>query len=59
MRYKSENFSVEAITKKIIRSVGARRYVDPNMSESFRIPFINELYNTLVYVVRQHPFDNG
>ena len=43
----------------MIRSIGARRHVDPNMSNSFRVPFINQLYDNLVGTVNQYPFDNG
>ena len=59
IRYENQTFSLEAIARKIIRSIGARRNVDPKMSESFRVPHINQLYNALVLEVNQYPFDNG
>ena len=59
IRYKFENFSLKALTKKMIRSIGARKRVDPNMSDSFRVPFIDQLYDTLVNAVNHYPFDNG
>ena len=59
MRYKFEKFDLRAITNKMIRSIGARRYVDPKMSESFRVPLINQLYNALVCAVNHFLFDNG
>ena len=59
MRYNFESFNLKAITKKMIRSIGARRHVDTKMSESHRIPYINQLYEVLVRVVNQFPFDNG
>ena len=59
MRYNFESFNLKAITKKMICSIGARRHVDTKMSESHRIPFIDQLYEVLVHVVNQFPFDNG
>ena len=59
MRYNFESFNLRAITSKMICSIGARRHVDTKMSESHRIPYINQLYEVLVRVVNQFPFDNG
>ena len=57
----SENktFNVKSIAQKMIRSIGARRHVDPKMSEDCRIPLINQVYNALVSAVNNFPFDNG
>ena len=59
MRYHFEIFNLKAITSKMIRSIGARRHVDTKLTESRRIPFINQLYEVLVHAVNQFPFDNG
>ena len=59
MRYKFERFDLEMITKKMIRSIGARRYMNLKLAESFRVPLINQLYDALVCAVNHFPFDNG
>ena len=59
IRYENKTFNLKSITEKMIRSIGARRHVDPKMSEGCRIPLINQLYNALVLAVNHYPFDNG
>ena len=59
IRYKFESFNLKTIAKKMIRSIGTRRLVDPKMTESFRVPVINQLYDALVGAVNRYPFDNG
>ena len=59
MGYNQESYRLETIARKMIRSIGARRFVDPKMSDSFKVPFIDQLYDNLVLVVNNFPFDNG
>ena len=42
-----------------IRSIGARRHSDSYVIESYKIPYINELYEAVVCAVNHYPFDNG
>ena len=59
IRYKFVNFDLKTITKKMMRSIGARRGVEPNMSDSYKIPHIDKLFEALRSAVNHYPFDNG
>ena len=59
IRYNFINYDLEEITKKMIRSIGARRHSDSYVIESYKIPYINELYEAVVCAVNHYPFDNG
>ena len=59
IRYNFETFNLKVLTKKMIRSIGARRHVDLKATLSFRVPFIDQLFNALVNAVNNFPFDNG
>ena len=59
IRYNFENFNLEVLTRKIIRSIGARKHVDAKLTLSYRVPFINQLFDALVNAVNSFPFDNG
>ena len=59
IRYKFETFDEWVVIKKIIRSVGARKNMEHKLAESFKVPFLTDLYNSIVFVSRLYPFDNG
>ena len=59
IRYKFDDFNLKDLLGRIIRSVGYRRKIDQQVTCSFKIPCINQLYDTLVRVVNHYPFDNG
>ena len=59
IRYNFETFNLKTLTSKMIRSIGARRHVDPKLTLSFRVPFIGQLFNALKNAVNNFPFDNG
>ena len=59
IRYNFERFNLKVLTKKILRSIGARRNVNPKLSLSYRVPFIAQLFNALLNAVNNFPFDNG
>ena len=59
IRYKFAKFDLEVITKKMIRSIGARRGSELHMSESFKIPYITQLYDALIVATTHYPFDRG
>ena len=59
IRYKFVQFDLSRITHKMLKSIGARKRVDPEVTDSYKIPFINELYDCLLSVVNHFPFDNG
>ena len=47
------------LLKRIIKTVGYRRNIDAQVTDSFKVPFVNQLYTNLVSVVNNYPFDNG
>ena len=59
IRYKFESFNLHTLVKKMIRSIGARRNVDYNVSDSHKIPFITQLYDFILIAFNNYPFDNG
>ena len=59
IRYKFESFNERVVIKKIIRSIGARKNMEHKLSDSFKVPFLVDLYNSIVFVSQLYPFDNG
>ena len=59
IRYKFENFDAQVLLRKILRSIGGRKGVDPKLAPSFRIPFLHELFDAMSFVINAFPFDNG
>ena len=59
IRYNARTFNKWEVIQKIIRTIGGRKNMEPNLSDSYRIPHINELYNAVTFVSRLFPFDNG
>ena len=59
IRYKFESFNEWVVIKKIIRSIGARKNMEHKLSDSFKVPFLVDLYNSIVFVSQLYPFDNG
>ena len=59
IKFKFENFKIKVLVKKIIRSIGARKATEPKLADSFKIPLLKELHDTLISVCSMFPFDNG
>ncbi len=59
IRYRFKEFNLEDLMCRIIKSVGYRRKVDQHVTDSFKVPFINQLYEKLVNTKNLYPFDNG
>ena len=59
IRYRFKEFNLEDLMCRIIKSVGYRRKVDQQVTDSFKVPFINQLYEKLVNTKNLYPFDNG
>ena len=59
IKYRSQSFSLKNLCNKIIKSVGYRKNIDQQVTDTYKIPHINQLYDYLVNVVNQFPFDNG
>ena len=59
IRFKFENFDVEVLIRKVVRTIGARKKLNPQLSPSFQIPHIDELFDSIVSVLNTFPFDNG
>ena len=59
IRYKLECYDLEMIVRKMVYSTGARKSVDLNTTDSFKIPYINQLYDAMIVVSLHYPFDRG
>ena len=59
IRYEFKSFNKWNVIQKIIRSIGSRKNWERNLSDSFKIPHIEELYNAVTFVSHLFPFDNG
>ncbi len=53
------NFDLKELTRKIVCSIGARKNKNHYVLESYKVPFIHELYDAIVTAVNHYPFDNG
>ena len=59
IRYKFESFDAKVLLKKILRTIGGRKGVDLKLAPSYRIPFLQELFDSMLFVNNTFPFDNG
>jgi len=58
-RYRFKEFNLKDLMSRIAKSIGYRKRVDQQVTDSFKVPFINLLYNKLVGAINLYPFDNG
>ena len=59
IRFKSERFNAKVLMRKLVRTIGARKRLNPNLAPSFQIPHIDRLYESMTVTVNSFPFDNG
>ncbi len=59
IRYDAEVFDIKVLSKRILRSIGGRRNIDPYLSPSHQIPYIGELYESFIIILNDFPFNNG
>ena len=59
IRFKSETFNAKVLMRKLVRTIGARKRLNPNLAPSFQIPHIDRLYESMTVTVKSFPFDNG
>ena len=60
VRHNCKQFDARVLLRRILRSVGGRKNVEDRLAPSFQIPFIQELFNSLSFVINTtFPFDNG
>ena len=60
IKFEFGNFSTEKVVSKIIRSMRARKNVEPKLIESKRIPFLTDLCSSFMLESRKYlPIDNG
>lgn len=60
IKFEFKSFSIEKLVSKIIRSIKARKNVDPKMNESKRIPFLLDLSSSFMVESKKYlPVDNG
>ena len=53
IKYRFQSFSLKNLCNKIIKSVGYRKNIDQQVTDTYKIPYINQLYDYLVNVVNQ------
>ena len=60
IKFEFGNFSTEKVVSKIMRSMRARKNVEPKLIESKRIPFLKDLCSSFMLESRKYlPIDNG
>ena len=59
IRYKFELFDAQILLRKVLRTVGGRKGVDQKLAPSYQIPYLQELFDSMRFVMSNFPFDNG
>ena len=59
IKFKFKRFEIKTLVNKIRRSMGARNATESKLAESFKIPYLNKLYDNFVVISNSFPFDNG